>query len=97
VVIIPSVTTIPVEKSVLKELKSIKQYPRQTYSELLLEMSKVFKLCQPTKSQYDEFLHNVRQKNAVKASLGTENYIASEKSLGKLWNLKEEDEAWKDL
>jgi|GEM_PF-1737495 len=51
-----SITTIPVERSVVKELKEVKQYPRQTYSELLLEMTKVFKLLKPQKTQYDEFL-----------------------------------------
>jgi hypothetical protein len=92
---VSSITTIPVEKSVVKELKEVKQYPRQTYSELLLEMTKVFKLLKPQKTQYDEFLRKVQQ--AKISSLGTENYIASEKSLGKLWNTKEEDEAWRDL
>jgi hypothetical protein len=56
-----NITTIPIAKSVLKELKGAKQYPRQTYSELLLEMARVYKLCQPSKSQYDEFLHKVQQ------------------------------------
>ncbi|MCX6803344.1 MAG: hypothetical protein NTY48_02105 [Candidatus Diapherotrites archaeon] len=28
---------------------------------------------------------------------GFHTYLASEKSLAKLWNTKEEDEAWKDL
>ena len=56
-----NVTTIPVEKSVVKELKEVKQYPRQTYSELLLEMTKVFKLLKPQKIQYDEFLHKIQQ------------------------------------
>jgi predicted CopG family antitoxin len=93
-----SVTTIPIEKSVLKELKAVKQYPRQTYSELLLEMSKVFKANkEEEKQQYAEFLQKLQVEKKVRASVGTENYIASEKSLGKLWNLKEEDEAWKDL
>jgi len=56
-----SVTTIPIEKSVLKELKEVKQYPRQTYSELLTEMTKVFKLLKPQKTSYDEFLHKIQQ------------------------------------
>jgi len=61
VVIIPSVTTIPVEKSVLKELKSIKQYPRQTYSELITQMTAIYKACKAKENQYDEFLHKVQQ------------------------------------
>ena len=56
-----AITTIPVEKSVLKELKEVKQYPRQTYSELLTEMTKVFKLLKPQKTSYDEFLHKIQQ------------------------------------
>jgi predicted CopG family antitoxin len=56
-----NVTTIPIEKEVLKELKEVKQYPRQTYSELLTEMTKVFKLLKPQKTSYDELLHKIQQ------------------------------------
>jgi predicted CopG family antitoxin len=62
VVIISNITTIPVEKSVLKELKSIKQYPRQTYSELITQMTIVYKACKARENQYDEFLHKIQQK-----------------------------------
>ncbi len=55
------VTTIQVSKKVVAELKGVKQYPRQTYTELILEMSKTFKAVQMQKNQYDEFLHKVQQ------------------------------------
>jgi len=55
-----NVTTIPVEKKVVSELKKAKQYPRQTYSELLLELTRVYKACK-LKNQYDEFLHKIQQ------------------------------------
>ena len=58
---VSSVTTIPVERSVVKGLKEIKQYPRQTYSELLIEMTKCFKILKPQKASYDEFLQKVQQ------------------------------------
>jgi predicted CopG family antitoxin len=55
-----SVTTIQVEKKVVDELKRTKQYPRQTYSELILELARVYKACK-LKNQYDEFLHKIQQ------------------------------------
>ena len=55
------VTTIQVGKKVVDELKSVKEYPRQTYSELLLEMTKVFKAVKMQKKQYDDFLHKAQQ------------------------------------
>lgn len=58
---VSNVTTIQVEKEVLKELKGVKQYPRQTYSELLTEMTTVFRTCKAKENQYDEFLHKVQQ------------------------------------
>ena len=115
---VSDVTTIQLEKQVLKELKEVKQYPRQTYSELVLEMTKLFKMLKPQKTSYDEFLRKVQQakmkelldnkedkilqKQATKRGWSEAqelfgSAIASEKSLGKLWNLKEEDERWKNL
>ena len=54
------VTTIQVPKKVLAELRSIKEYPRQSYSELLSKMVKVFKQARKH-GQYDEFLHRIQQ------------------------------------
>ena len=53
-------TTIQLNKSVVNSLKDIKQYPRQTYDDLmnnLIEMFRNLKL----KNQYDEFLHKIQQ------------------------------------
>jgi len=60
--ILEDVTTIQVSKKAVAELKEVKQYPRQTYTELILEMSKTFRAVQMQKNQYDEFLHKVQQK-----------------------------------
>lgn len=53
-------TTIQLNKTVLGELKEVKEYPRQTYNELimrLIEVKKKFK----ERNQYDEFLHKIQQ------------------------------------
>ncbi|MCW3996310.1 MAG: hypothetical protein NWE98_09235 [Candidatus Bathyarchaeota archaeon] len=53
-------TTIQLKKSIVKELKSIRRYPRETYNETI---SNLIKLAKEHKSrrQYDEFLHRVQQ------------------------------------
>ena len=54
------VSTIQLNKDVINDLKKAKEYPRQTYNELIKNMSKIFiKLKQ--KNQYDEFLHKIQQ------------------------------------
>ena len=53
-------TTIQISKNVVNKLKSVKEYPRQTYSELLENMSVVFAAVKK-RNQYDEFLHKVQQ------------------------------------
>ena len=55
-----NVTTIQIEKKVLDELKKTKNYPRQTYSELILELTKTYRKFK-VKNQYDEFLHKIQQ------------------------------------
>jgi rRNA pseudouridine-1189 N-methylase Emg1 (Nep1/Mra1 family) len=55
------VTTIQIEKNILKGLKEVKQHPRQTYSELIGEMTTVFRNCKARENQYDEFLHKIQQ------------------------------------
>ncbi len=55
-----NVTTIQVKKETLDALKKAKEYPRQSYDELILRMSKMFGRGQrPT--QYDRFLHQIQQ------------------------------------
>ncbi len=51
-------TTIQLDSKTVEELKRIREYPRQTYNELVAKMIKVFKNSQ---SQYDRFLHTVQQ------------------------------------
>jgi hypothetical protein len=55
------ITTIQLNKAVVKELKEAKQYPRQTYSELITQMTSVFNAFKAKENQYDEFLHKVQQ------------------------------------
>lgn len=54
------VTTIQLEKSVVKSLKKIKQYPRQTYNELIAHLIELRKKTE-MRNQYDEFLHKIQQ------------------------------------
>ncbi len=54
------VTTIQLDKSIVNALKEMKEYPRQTYNELILhliELKKNLKM----RNQYDEFLHKIQQ------------------------------------
>ena len=53
-------STILLNKKTIETIKEAKEYPRQTYNELLLKMALFFiKLKQ--KNQYDEFLHKIQQ------------------------------------
>ena len=53
-------TTIQLRQEVLASLKQVKEYPRQTYNDLLQKMVRVFKATKQ-KNQYDEFLHKIQQ------------------------------------
>ncbi|MFW6285941.1 MAG: DUF7557 family protein [Nanoarchaeota archaeon] len=53
-----SYTTIQLDKSLVDSLKASKEYPRQTYNELIKDMIKVFNGVKK-KNQYDEFLHKI--------------------------------------
>ncbi len=53
-------TTIQLDKSVVKALKQIREYPRQTYNELISHMIELFKNVKK-RNQYDEFLHKIQQ------------------------------------
>lgn len=53
-------TTIQLDKSIVESLKNSREYPRQTYNELLRKMIKVF-VGVKKKNQYDEFLHKIQQ------------------------------------
>ena len=53
-------TTIQLDKTVVNLLKDVREYPRQTYNDLLKNMINVFKNV-INKNQYDEFLHKIQQ------------------------------------
>ena len=53
-------TTIQLDKSLVNLLKEVKEYPRQTYNELIKQMTEVFKSAKRV-NQYDEFLHKIQQ------------------------------------
>ena len=53
-------TTIQLKKSVVKELKAIKKYQRETYNETILNLIKTAKDAKKRR-QYDEFLHKIQQ------------------------------------
>ncbi len=53
-------TTIQLKKSIVKELKSIRRYPRETYNETIYNLIKLAKE-HKSRRQYDEFLHTVQQ------------------------------------
>ena len=57
-------TTVQLNKSTLNSLKEIKQYPRQTYGELITSLIEMFKNLK-MRNQYDEFLHKI-QKHKMK-------------------------------
>lgn len=54
------VSTIQLRKDVIKQLKNAKEYPRQSYNELLEKMTKTF-ISLKERNQYDEFLHKIQQ------------------------------------
>jgi len=53
-------TTIQLKKSVVKELKSIRKYPRETYNEIISDLIKIAKVPKKRR-QYDEFIHKIQQ------------------------------------
>ncbi len=55
-----NVTTVQLDKSLVNHLKEVKEYPRQTYNELISRMVEIFKNMKK-KNQYDEFLHKIQQ------------------------------------
>ena len=53
-------TTILLDKKTVEMLKRSKEYPRQTYTELLEKMINIF-MKMRERNQYDEFLHKIQQ------------------------------------
>ena len=54
------ITTLQVDTETLKELKKAKDSSRQTYSELIRKLIRVYKTAKK-QNQYDEFLHKIQQ------------------------------------
>ncbi|MBU0756581.1 MAG: hypothetical protein KKF44_00820 [Nanoarchaeota archaeon] len=55
-----SFTTIQLNKSLVESLKKNRDYPRQTYNDLIEKMMLVYKNIKK-QNQYDEFLHKIQQ------------------------------------
>ena len=53
-------STIILNKETINMLKNVKDYPRQTYNDLLKRMIKIFDELKK-RNQYDEFLHKIQQ------------------------------------
>lgn len=54
------VSTIQLDREVINDLKKVREYPRQTYTELIKKMTAVFEDAKK-RNQYDEFLHKIQQ------------------------------------
>lgn len=54
-------TTVQLDKSIVKALKELREYPRQTYNELISHLIAVSKNLR-ARNQYDEFLHKIQQR-----------------------------------
>jgi len=55
-----NVSTIQLNEEVIDQLKKVKEYPRQTYNELLSKMTKIF-IELKKRDQYDKFLHEIQK------------------------------------
>ena len=53
-------TAIQLKKSVVKELKSIRKYPRETYNKTISDLIKLAKESKKRR-HYDEFIHKIQQ------------------------------------
>jgi rRNA pseudouridine-1189 N-methylase Emg1 (Nep1/Mra1 family) len=53
-------TTIQLDKTIVESLKSLREYPRQTYNDLIKSMISLFQNAKK-RNQYDEFLHKIQQ------------------------------------
>ena len=54
------VTTIQVKKDTLKKLRDEKEYPKQSYDDLIQKMIEIYENVK-RRNQYDEFLHKIQQ------------------------------------
>lgn len=55
-----SVTTVQLNKAVVKALRQRKKYQRETYNEVILSL--IEEVEKKSNSQYDSFLHEIQKK-----------------------------------
>ena len=55
-----SMTTIQIDKKLVEQMKDLREYPRQTYNDLLARMIRIFRTAREN-NQYDEFIHKIQQ------------------------------------
>jgi predicted CopG family antitoxin len=67
------ITTVQLTKSVVRALKQIKKYPRETYSEVILDLIKSAR----EMKELDKFVQEA-QKNKMKELWGESDYSAWE-------------------
>lgn len=53
-------STIQLPKQIIGQMQKAKEYPRQTYTELIQKMMALF-VTLKQRNQYDEFLHKIQQ------------------------------------
>ncbi|MEK6887853.1 MAG: hypothetical protein AABX14_02795 [Candidatus Aenigmatarchaeota archaeon] len=53
-------TTIQLNKSLIRKLKDVKEYPEQTYNSLIERMIDVFEGTKK-RDQYDKFIHHIQK------------------------------------
>ncbi len=54
------ISTIQLDSGVIAQLKKAREYPTQTYNELIRRMAKLL-IALKKRNQYDEFLHKIQQ------------------------------------
>jgi len=59
-----SFTTIQLDSELVNSLKEARDYPRQTYNELVKKMLQSY-VALKKKNQYDEFLHKIQQQKMM--------------------------------
>jgi len=53
--------TLQLDKSIIESLNKIKEYPGQSYNEIITRLVEVFKGIEIKNARYDEFLHKIQQ------------------------------------
>lgn len=53
-------TTIQLDKTIVRQLKEVKEYPEQSYNALIARLIETFKKAKE-RDQYDKFLHYIQK------------------------------------